>query len=294
MNNDAIKAALQYKTDRIEETLRSLSKAFQGPTPLGEAMSYSLLGGGKRIRPLLLLASAEAAGLKEEDVLDMACALEMIHTYSLIHDDLPAMDNDDLRRGRPTSHRQFGQAIAILAGDALLNEAMLLLMERYGGTRAGADAIIGIARASGKDGMIGGQMLDIASKGRKIDLPTLREMHSNKTGALIRAALTSPWRLASKSAQTIQKMEELGTNIGIMFQIQDDILDVESDARTMGKTVGKDARDNKSTYVSILGLDESKKLMKEIYGQVMINLSEIGPGGDQLKVLADLVYWRNH
>lgn len=294
MNKAETVTALQEKTELIEENLQRLAGAFQGPPILKEAMSYSLLGGGKRIRPLMLLASAEACGLPDQEVLDMACALEMIHTYSLIHDDLPAMDNDDLRRGKPTSHRQFGEAMAILAGDALLNEAMLLLMERYGGTSAGADAIAGIARASGKDGMIGGQVLDIESEGKEIDLDTLKEMHSNKTGALIRAALTSPWRLAGKSESEIRKMEELGTDIGVMFQIQDDVLDVESDAQTMGKTVGKDARDHKSTYVSILGLEASKELTKDIYERVMNSVSETGPGGEQLKRLADLVYKRNH
>ncbi len=282
------------KLIRIETRLSQLAEAFQGPPRLKEAMSYSLLSGGKRIRPLLLLASAEACGLPEAEVLDMACALEMIHTYSLIHDDLPAMDDDDLRRGRPTSHKQFGEAMAILAGDALLNEAMLLLMERYGGTRSGASAITAIARAAGQDGMIGGQVLDIQSQGQAIDLATLKEMHANKTGALIRAALTSPWRLAGKSEEEIRKMEALGTELGVMFQIQDDVLDVESDAQTMGKTVGKDARDHKSTYVSILGLNESKQLTKDIYERVIHSISEIGPGGTQLKELADLVYRRNH
>ncbi len=294
MNKSGNQGTYAELTLAIETELQQLAEAFGGPNLLNEAMSYSLLAGGKRIRPLLLLGSAEAAGLEIKTVLKMACALEMIHTYSLIHDDLPAMDNDDLRRGRPTSHKKFGEAMAILAGDALLNEAMLLLMEHYGGTKEGAGAIADIARASGKDGMIGGQVLDIESEGQNIDLETLREMHSNKTGALIQAALSSPWYLAGKSEPEIQKMAELGRDIGIMFQIQDDVLDVESDAHTMGKTVGKDARDQKSTYVTLLGLAESKRQMEETYDRVIRSIAEMGPKGHRLQELADLVYRRNH
>lgn len=252
------------KQELIEAYLTKTCQDFQCPAVLKEAMTYSLLAGGKRFRPLLVLASAELAGLKTKKVLPMACAMEMIHTYSLIHDDLPAMDNDDLRRGKPTSHKVFGEALAILAGDALLNEAMLLLMQEYGGSTKGAAAIAEIARSSGKDGMIAGQVLDIQSEGQLIDIKTLEEMHHNKTGAIITSSLTAPFLLAGKPTRDVQELAQFSRSLGILFQIQDDILDVESNAETMGKTVGKDARDDKSTYVSILGLEPSKIRLKEL------------------------------
>lgn len=278
----------------LENALSRTAASFTGGARLKEAMTYSLLGGGKRIRPLLVLASAELAGLAEETVLPMAMALEMIHTYSLIHDDLPAMDDDDLRRGRPTSHKVFGEALAILAGDALLNEAMLLLMKTYGGSPRGAAAMTKIAEAAGKDGMIGGQVLDIESENHDIDLETLELMHRGKTGALIIAALSAPFYLAGRSQAEVALMESLGKDLGVLFQIQDDILDVSSDSATMGKTVGKDARDHKSTYVSLLGLEASQTLIKEIYERIQSVIAELGQPSGLLTILTDAIYHRNH
>jgi geranylgeranyl diphosphate synthase type II len=282
------------KQELIEAHLNKISQDFQCPAMLKEAMTYSLLAGGKRFRPLLVLASAELAGLDEEIILPMACAMEMIHTYSLIHDDLPAMDNDNLRRGKPTSHKMFGEAMAILAGDALLNEAMLLLMQEYGGSTTGAAAIADIARSSGKDGMIAGQVLDIQSEGQTIDMKTLEEMHQKKTGAIITSSLTAPFLLAGKPTREVQELVQFGLSLGILFQIQDDILDVESNAETMGKTVGKDARDDKSTYVSILGLDPSKTRLKELNADLKAFAILNKPSGSLLEAIVEVFAKRDH
>lgn len=282
------------KQELIEAHLNKISQDFQCPAMLKEAMTYSLLAGGKRFRPLLVLASAELAGLDEEIILPMACAMEMIHTYSLIHDDLPAMDNDNLRRGKPTSHKMFGEAMAILAGDALLNEAMLLLMQEYGGSTTGAAAIADIARSSGKDGMIAGQVLDIQSEGQTIDMKTLEEMHQKKTGAIITSSLTAPFLLAGKPTREVQELVQFGLSLGILFQIQDDILDVESNAETMGKTVGKDARDDKSTYVSILGLDPSKTRLKELNADLKAFALLNKPSGSLLEAIVEVFAKRDH
>lgn len=293
-NRETAVALVQTKQARIETALAASCCDLQCPAPLKEAMTYSLLAGGKRFRPLLVLASAQLAGLEEEQVLPMACAMEMIHTYSLIHDDLPAMDNDDLRRGKPTSHKVFGEAMAILAGDALLNEALLLLMKHYGGIPSGAAAMAAIAASSGKDGMIAGQVLDIQSQGQPIDLTTLEEMHRNKTGAIITSSLTAPLLLAQSSGETVRAMTDFGQTLGIFFQIQDDILDVESDARTMGKTVGKDARDEKSTYVSILGLDASKQRLKELDGKLRAFALARGSNATLLQAIVEVFAQRDH
>ncbi len=292
-NKETAVALIKTKQAHIEAALASCLD-LQCPARLKEAMTYSLLAGGKRFRPLLVLASAQLAGLEEEQVLPMACAMEMIHTYSLIHDDLPAMDNDDLRRGKPTSHKVFGEAMAILAGDALLNEALLMLMKHYGGTPSGAAAMAAIAASSGKDGMIAGQVLDIQSQGQPIDLTTLEEMHRNKTGAIITSSLTAPLLLAGSSGETVRAMREFGQTLGIFFQIQDDILDVESDARTMGKTVGKDARDEKSTFVSILGLDASKQRLKELDGKLRAFALARGSNATLLQAIVEVFAQRDH
>lgn len=249
----------------VENRLGELTDGFNCTERLKQAMTYSLMACGKRLRPLLILTAANLAGLRHDEVLDMACAVEMIHTYSLIHDDLPSMDDDALRRGKPTSHMVFGEAMAILAGDALLNEAHKLLIERYAGNAAGARAALEISRAAGKDGMINGQVLDITHEGSPVSLETLKMIHAGKTGALIAASLTAPYLLAGKTPEEVRTIRQIGENIGVMFQIQDDILDVTSDAKTLGKTPGKDQRDAKNTYVSLLGLPESRRLIDEYY-----------------------------
>ncbi len=278
----------------IEAELARLTAAFTCPPALAAAMSYSLLAGGKRFRPLLVLASAELAGLPDEQVLPMACALEMIHTYSLIHDDLPAMDDDELRRGKPTSHVVHGEAMAILAGDALLNEALRLLLATYGGTPRGAAAALAIAEAAGKDGMIGGQVLDLAAEGHPVDLAGLEAIHRGKTGALITASLTAPQLLAGVDPVRVEELRSFGECLGIFFQIQDDCLDVEADAARLGKTAGKDARDEKSTYVSILGLAASKARLAAMEADLLAFASRVAAPEQLLPAILEIFARRDH
>lgn len=277
----------------IEKRLDELSSNFYCESELKDSMRYSLLANGKRLRPLMMLISAKLAGLKETEVTDMACAMEMIHTYSLMHDDLPSMDDDDLRRGKPTNHVVFGEALAILAGDALLNEAHILLIREYAGTINGRNAILEISEASGKDGMINGQVLDILSEGKNIDLEVLKKIHKNKTGALIKASLTAPFYLAGKSEDEIEDMRIIGENTGLLFQIQDDILDATGDLKTLGKTPGKDERDNKTTYVSLLGLTKSKEMVESIYAETVSIIDLKFGEGSLIKELLDMIISRN-
>ncbi len=224
-----------------------------------EAARYSLLGGGKRIRPVLLLATAEMLGVNRSVALPFAVALEMIHTYSLIHDDLPCMDDDDLRRGRPTCHKVYSEALAVLAGDALLNRAYEILLDAIRPEIPGSvEAARRIASAAGSRGMIGGQSLDLAAAGQTITLPELRILHQLKTGALLKAPVLAAAALAGVDQEMTELLTEYAVALGLAFQIQDDILDTTSDAGTLGKTVGKDARDKKPTYVSLLGTSSAK------------------------------------
>ena len=226
------------------------------PEALYEAIGYSLLAPGKRIRPLLVFAACAACGGTEADALPFACAVEMIHAYSLIHDDLPALDNDDLRRGRPTSHIRFGEAMAILAGDALLNmayEAMAAFCEASGAT-GHIRAMRRVADAAGAHGMVGGQVVDVIYENKTADEQTLLYIHRNKTGKLLRAALCAGAAAAGADAETLAKYDELGDALGLAFQIQDDILDVISDAASLGKPVHSDEKNQKNTAVSLYGL----------------------------------------
>ncbi|MGL5634935.1 MAG: polyprenyl synthetase family protein [Sarcina sp.] len=234
---------------------------------LYEAMRYSVNIGGKRIRPILIMLSY---GIYKEDiekVMPLAMAMEMIHTYSLIHDDLPAMDNDDLRRGKPTSHIVFGEALAILAGDALLNEAMNIMFNYS--LDHGKAAIIAsktIANAAGADGMIGGQVVDIEAegKGKKLSLEELNYMHRNKTGALIKASILSGAIMGDASDADIKKLDSFGDKLGLVFQIKDDILDITQTTEVLGKPAKSDMENNKTNYVSIYGLEKCQKLCEEI------------------------------
>jgi geranylgeranyl pyrophosphate synthase len=229
---------------------------------ISQACSYVLTNGGKRIRPTLFYAAAQAFGHKGHgtDLDHVACALEMIHTYSLVHDDLPAMDDDDLRRGRPSCHKAFNEATAILAGDALQAWAFELLADAPGFNAAQRVALIkSLAKAAGLQGMVGGQAMDIAATNSNVNLQQLQSMHAFKTGAIIRAALTMGGIAANASAEQLSALDTYGTHIGLAFQVVDDILDVEGNAETLGKTQGKDSKANKPTYVSLMGLDGAKK-----------------------------------
>lgn len=260
---------------------------------LYESMRYSLLAGGKRVRPVLLLAAFEACGgpkTAEKAALAVASSLELIHTYSLIHDDLPAMDNDDLRRGRPTNHKVFGDAMAILAGDSLLTEAFLMAA-RVGGVDAKVmlDIIGDIAEASGGKGMAGGQVLDLEAEKRKISRDELETVHRHKTGCLILVSATSGAKLAGVDAARLKAMDIYGTSIGLAFQIADDILDVEGGAEEMGKATGGDAKKEKSTYPSVLGLAESKRLAQDAMQKAVDALKDFDAKADPLRELARFI-----
>ncbi len=248
-----------------------------------EAMRYSVFAGGKRLRPVLLLESCAVCGGDTAEAMPFACAMEMIHTYSLIHDDLPAMDNDDLRRGRPTSHIKFGEATAILAGDALLNKAFET-MARSKSPRA-LKAMSIIADSSGTEGMIGGQVVDMESEGRDIGLDALRYLHSLKTGAIIRSACTAGAVIGGGGDDEIAALDEFAENLGIAFQIQDDILDVTGTEEELGKPIGSDAEQGKSTYVKLVGLEKSGTLAARYSGSAKAALA---PFGDRAEFLLEL------
>ncbi len=263
------------------------------PQFLHKAMRYSVFAGGKRIRPVLVLAACEAVGGRAEDVLPAACALEMIHTYSLIHDDLPAMDDDDLRRGRPTNHKVFGEANAILAGDALLTEAFNVLASATGcSVEVRLRVVQLIAQAAGCAGMVGGQVLDMESEGKQIDLPTLEYIHIHKTGALIRASLEAGALLGGADEATVKKLVRYGELAGLAFQIADDILDVIGDQAEIGKDVGSDAARGKATYVSLLGLPESKRRALELRDMALETLSDLGAAAEPLRQIVTYIVER--
>jgi len=258
------KKALNDKQQLINKRLEDLLSYVDAPQIIIEAMKYSLFAGGKRIRPILCIAVCEALEGNLEDVLDVACSIEMIHTYSLIHDDLPAMDNDDYRRGKLTNHKVYGDAIAILAGDGLLNYAFetLLKVIKIKNDKRFVDAAFEIAKASGITGMIGGQVIDITNVGNIIDENLLVSMHERKTGKLIEASCNVGAIIANRY-EYLEITREYSKNLGVAFQIVDDILDVIGDEKKLGKSVGKDAKNNKPTYVTLYGLEKSRELAKE-------------------------------
>ena len=255
-----------------------------------------LTNGGKRIRPTLVYAAAQALGHKGHgaDLDHVACALEMIHTYSLVHDDLPAMDDDDLRRGRPSCHKAFNEATAILAGDALQAWAFELLADAPGFNAVQRVALIkSLAKAAGLQGMVGGQAMDIAATNTDVNLQQLQSMHAFKTGAIIRAALTMGGIAANASAEQLSALDTYGTHIGLAFQVVDDILDVEGNAETLGKTQGKDSKANKPTYVSLMGLDGAKKESQRLLQAALEALGKFGVSADSLRGLAHYIIARD-
>ncbi|MEE9263168.1 MAG: farnesyl diphosphate synthase [Vicinamibacteria bacterium] len=271
------------------------------PPSIHRAIRYSLFAGGKRLRPILALASAEAVGGREEDALPAAAALEMIHTYSLIHDDLPAMDNDDLRRGKPTSHVVFGEAVAILAGDALLTHAFQVLATASSNngppdTSEGARrlrAIALLAEAAGMNGMIGGQVIDLESEGKRVDERTLDRIHQKKTGALMEAAARLGAVMGDGDEDQIETLGRFGREVGLAFQIVDDLLDVEGDAATLGKSAGKDQRAGKATYPSVHGIENTRSRAKELAQRAVDLVTPFGPAGEPLVCLARRIVDRN-
>ena len=267
---------------------------------LHKAIRHSLLNGGKRIRPILSIAAFEAVGGKGDHILPFACALEMIHTYSLIHDDLPAMDNDDFRRGKPTCHKMFGEAIGILAGDGLLTEAFKLMTTRSswdGPSNDKAlilDVVHEIAQAAGISGMVGGQVADIESEGKEVDLPLLQYIHTHKTGAMILASIRVGATLGGASGETLQAFTRYAERIGLAFQIIDDILNVEGKAIALGKSTGTDLSRGKATYPSLLGLEESKRRATELVQLAVESLKPYGPEADPLREIARFIIAREN
>ena len=254
---------------------------------LAESMEYSLMAGGKRLRPILVMAAADAVGARGTDFVQAACGIEMIHTYSLIHDDLPAMDNDDYRRGKLTNHKVFGEALAILAGDALLTQAFEVILRQQG---VPAQVLLEVLRemsiAAGPNGMVGGQVIDMLSEGKRISMEELRKMHMGKTGALFRAAIRSGAILGGDSEAKLAALTTYADCFGLAFQITDDILDVVGDEAVIGKPVGSDERNEKSTYVTLTSLEEAKKLAADTVQQALDALEVFG---DEAKFLRDLV-----
>lgn len=232
-----------------------------------EAMLYSLQAGGKRIRPFIVLQVIRAYNQNYHDYIDIACALEMIHTYSLIHDDLPGMDNDDLRRGKPTCHKQFGEATAILAGDGLLNEAVNIIIKTSLASDLKIALISCLYQASGISGMIYGQELDIENENKKLSIDKLNTIHHYKTGKLLSCAFQLGGLIASP--QDVKVLKEIGYKVGLAFQIQDDILDVISDSKTLGKPVGSDASNHKETYTTLIGVEASQKEVDKLFKEVI-------------------------
>ena len=274
-----------------------LPRADTAPQSLHAAMRYATLDGGKRLRAALVHAAGHALGARDE-LLDVpACALELIHAYSLVHDDLPAMDNDDLRRGKPTVHKAFDEATAILTGDALHTLAFELLAHdpALAITPVQRLAMIAeLASAAGAAGMAGGQAIDLGAVGSTLTLEELEAMHARKTGALIRAAVALGALTANADAATRARLDDYATAIGLAFQIVDDILDVESDTATLGKPQGSDAERAKPTYPALLGLDQAKALARDCHRRALESLAPLGDNGQILRAIADFVVQRRH
>jgi geranylgeranyl diphosphate synthase, type II len=292
-----VKEYLFLKQDLIETELDRMIEATVNSDAIDNAMRYSLMAGGKRIRPILCLAAVNAFGGEEKDALPAACAIEMVHTYSLIHDDLPAMDNDHLRRGQPTCHIQFDEATAILAGDGLLTLAFDTLA-RAGLAAGGAAAkwlnvIQMLARAAGYKGMIKGQMQDISAEGVPLKIEQLERMHSLKTGAMIDAALTIGGHLADGTLKQQQALATYGQKIGLAFQIADDLLNVNGNPQHMGKAVGTDQMLGKNTYPALLGLAKSEQRAQDLIDQALQALASFDRKADPLRVIARYIIDRN-
>lgn len=281
--------------DRLTQALdRRLPAAAEDPARLHEAMRYAC-DGGKRLRALLVYAAGEALGVPVDKLDAPACAVELIHAYSLVHDDLPAMDDDDLRRGRPTVHKAYDEAIGILVGDGLQTQAFSVLADEPSlGTAQRLRMVSILARASGSLGMVGGQAVDIASEGRRISLEELQSLHARKTGALILASLQMAAAAADAAPVTEQALETYGRHIGLAFQIQDDVLDETASTETLGKTAGKDQAQQKSTYPSLLGLDGARERATRLFEEARTVVSTLPGGAAPLCWLADFIEGRKN
>jgi len=290
----------QYLNERKSLVDKELQKFMPKPSGLAsdviKAMNYSLFAGGKRIRPILCIAGAEAVGGSAEEVIPVACAIELIHTYSLIHDDLPAMDNDDLRRGKPTNHTVFGEAVAVLAGDGLLTLAFNLMAghgaEKIIEKKALLRVIDLIASAAGYKGMVGGQTVDITYEGKQPDPAVVEYIHRHKTAALIAASVTAGTILAGGTTDDEKSINRYGQQIGLAFQIADDILNIEGDRKVIGKGIGSDKEKGKITYPSVFGTAESKSIQKELITNAIDSLKRFDTRAEPLRSLARYIIER--
>ena len=281
-------AAVDAALDRLlpSDTVR--------PETLHKAMRYSVFAGGKRLRPVLVIAGAEAVGGTRDDVMPTACAMEMIHTYSLVHDDLPAMDNDDFRRGVPTNHKVFGEAMAILAGDALLTYAFGMIAHNFRGRSQGrlGEVLADIADAAGCAGMVGGQVADIESEGKQVTADTVDYIHAHKTGALIRTSLRVGAMVCDATAEQTRALSVAGANLGLAFQIVDDILDVVGSSEELGKTAGKDAAQQKATYPALHGIDASRARAAYLIAEADDALAALGSRAEPIRALGRFIVER--
>ncbi len=280
----------RYLSDRkqlVEAALQShLDRCDAAPATMRAAMAYSLMAGGKRLRPILALAACEAVGGKSDDAIDAGCAVEMLHTYSLIHDDLPAMDDDDFRRGRPTAHKKFGEAIAILSGDALQAEAFRVLAQRRRGREERvADVVFELARAAGAVGMVGGQVIDIEATGQKITIEELETLHRGKTGELLLVSVRAGARMGGAAADALERLTVYGRALGLAFQIVDDVLDITADLQTLGKDPGSDREAGKTTFVDLLGVDGAKARARSVMDEGLAALASFGERAEALRAL---------
>ncbi len=284
----SFKETINTKTELINEALKDYMVIQDKPQKIiYEAMSYSLFAGGKRLRPIIMLLTADMLGGSAEEVMPFACAMEMIHTYSLIHDDLPSMDNDDLRRGKPTNHKIFGEAFAVLAGDALLNKAFEITSSHsFKNPKNVLRALNELSSSSGSDGMIGGQIVDIQSENKKITPEELLYLHTLKTGAIIRASGKIGAILSNASDEQINAIDEYCKNLGIAFQIRDDILDVMGEEEVLGKKIGSDSENEKNTFVTLFGIENAKKSVYEYTNKAISSLDIFGERADMLIELA--------
>ena len=293
-----LQAYLKERRTLVDQALEAFLPPADTPPPsVHRAMRYSVMAGGKRLRPILVIAGAEAVGGAPDTVMPTACALELIHTYSLIHDDLPAMDDDDYRRGRPTSHKVFGEAIAILAGDALLTLAFRLIADNTPIVKDPTvlrDVVAEVAGAAGTFGMVGGQVVDIESEGKTVSAETLEYIHRHKTAALIRASLRVGALLGGGDARAVRTISEAGSELGLAFQIIDDILDVEGSLEQLGKTAGSDERKQKATYPAVHGLEASRRQAKVLIERTKQRLAAFGERSVPLCALADYVFERKN
>ena len=295
-----LKAYLKEQCTRVDAALdRFLPKENELPHSLHKAMRYSVFAGGKRVRPILMLAACQAVGGDTERAIPAACAMEMIHTYSLIHDDLPAMDDDDFRRGNPTNHKVFGEAIAILAGDALLTEAFKLVSDprfAIGCEPAARLAVIHeIATCAGSHGMVGGQVVDMESEGKAdIDLPVVQYIHTHKTGALIKASVIAGALLGGADETKLAAIKRYGEAAGLAFQIADDILDIEGTTEEIGKDAGSDEARGKATYPAVMGIAAAKEEAQAMMDEAFRALEIFGPEADHLREIAAYIVKRKN